>query len=184
MEMKNSHNSVVNDILTNHLPNTLKSLNIQENQDIMSFKGYKWDTFHSKTVEFYEMTTEKTPEFKVVKLDDKTTIGWKLLKLFDNMALLENGKLHAMLKTNLSLQNLQTIKLNSQDWYFIKQPCLSLIEKLYLVKSITERDLNYITNFVVEDVMKDIQNWRKSEESGKNSDPIFLINEDLLCVDE
>lgn len=59
-----------------------------------------------------------------------------------------------------------------------------MIGRLYLVKTISERELNFVTNFVVEDVLKDIENWRKSEETGKNSNPVFLVNERLTTLEE
>jgi hypothetical protein len=150
----------------------------------MDFKSFKWQSFHSKVIEFYEMTTEKTPQFKIVKMDSKTAVGWKILKLFNTMANLDNDDLKVMMRNNLSLQVLQRIKLNSGDWYFIKQNCLDLIEKLYVVKTISEANLRYMLNFVIEDVIKDLDLWCKSEESGKNSDPVFLINNNLFNLEE
>lgn len=106
MKLKNDPNDILNDLLINYLPAKLSSLDVEKNMQIVSFKNYKWQTFHSKQVEFYEMTSEKTPEFKVVKLDNKSTIGWKLLKLFESMSQLESPEIYTLLKSNLSLENL------------------------------------------------------------------------------
>ena len=184
MNIINSHNSILNQILVTHLPETLQNLNFKADQKEMSFKGQAWKVFHSKQVEFYEMTSEKTPEFKTIHLDEKTIIGWKLLRILENICQLDKKEIFTLLKNNLSLQNLQRIKFSAGECYFIKQPCLRLIEKLYIGKIISENDLNFVTTFVVDDILKDIEAWRKREESGKNSDPIFVINNVLLNMEE
>lgn len=103
MEMKDEPESPISNIIFNLIPEIIGDHGKQIRKSVMSFGAHRWESFYSKQIEFQEMTSEKNPNFKILQIDDRLVIGWKILRLFECMSSVELQAVKEQLRTYLSL---------------------------------------------------------------------------------
>ena len=98
LELKSEPDCPITELLLYLLPELLRESALKIKKSMMTFGEHRWESFYSKQMEFYEMTSEKNPNFKVLMIDDRIIIGWKFLKLYEQMSSVELQSVKELLR--------------------------------------------------------------------------------------
>lgn len=176
LDVFNSYGSKLRKFMTKGVVDWLRANELKKTIKTTNLTKFKWEKLHSKHIQFLEMTTEKTPIYKTAKVEGFVIVVYKILKIFDKILTYNDPGVMLLIKNSISLSLLQEIFLAAGDWFFIKTTVIDILKSLYVTKSMTERDINFIINGIINGLAKDLEQFRKFEENGKSSDSIYFVS--------